>query len=77
MKNRKAYVTVAWGLDDIREHRPDWTEERCRAFLGEHGQSIVDAMALTGWEIIEDLLLMAEQEEMPSWQVVPAQEVEA
>ena len=71
------YGSGAWGIEDVRKHRPEWTEEQCRAFLCEHGQSIADAMAETGWEVIEDLLLMAEQEEMPSWRVVPAQEVEA
>lgn len=77
MKISKAYVTVAWTLDDIRKHRPGWNDEMCRAFLREHGQAIVDAMALTGWEIIEGMLALAEQEEMPVWRIADVEGVEA
>ncbi|MCY2928017.1 MAG: hypothetical protein NTV86_00705 [Planctomycetota bacterium] len=66
------YGSVAWGIEDVRKHRPGWTDEMCREFLRDHGQSIADAMTETGWEIIEGVLALAEQEEMPSWRIAEA-----
>ena len=50
------YAEVSWCSVDIRELRPDWSDERCDQFLDEYESHIQSQMIERGWYAIESLL---------------------
>lgn len=57
------YAEVAWKIDDIKELKPDWSDEQCMDFLYQNEDLIQEAMIQRGWNAIEDLLSYEETEE--------------
>ena len=50
------YVTISWCPADIKELRPDWSDEQCMQALAHIGGYLEDRSIELGWEVIEDLL---------------------
>lgn len=53
---RDKHAQVSWCVDDVREFRPGWTDERCNQFLMDNEDDIQCAMIERGWDAIKDLL---------------------
>jgi len=64
MSDRK-FAEVAWTAGDVRDLRPDWTDERCEEWLANNGSGIQDAMVERGWIAMETLLAMTDAN--PNW----------
>jgi hypothetical protein len=52
----KWYARVRWSPRDIQELRPSWTLLQCQVWLEDNQKYIVDAMIPAGWDAIEALL---------------------
>jgi riboflavin biosynthesis pyrimidine reductase len=50
------FAETCWSIDDVRQFRPDISDEAARKFLGQRAGLIQDAMVEAGWEAIETLL---------------------
>ena len=51
-----SFASVSWCVDDIKELRPDWSDNQCHSFLVDNGKYIQEAMVMAGWEAMEVLL---------------------
>ena len=51
-----SFASVSWCVDDIKELRPDWSDDECHTFLTNYEGRIQDAMVSAGWEAIDVLL---------------------
>jgi hypothetical protein len=47
------YADVAWRVEDIKEHMPDWSNERCAKWLEKNADAIQVAMIDAGGDQIE------------------------
>ncbi len=45
-------ITLVWHIDDVKEVRPDLTDEQCRAVLRQADESH-DATVGINWEVLE------------------------
>jgi len=52
-ENRIKYAQVYWTADDVRELRPDWTDEQCEELLARIEDRLQSMMIQRGWDIIE------------------------
>lgn len=57
------YVEVSWCPADVKEMRPDWSDEKCQEMLGKVSNYFQDSFIESGWEILEIHLAMQEQED--------------
>lgn len=60
MNNHKQFAKVFWTAQDLKESRPDWSEDQCNAFLDSIGEEITDAMIQAGWAVIDSKLSTGE-----------------
>lgn len=50
------FAVVKWRIADIKELRPNWTDEKCIAFLEEIESNLQDRMIERGWDVIDTLI---------------------
>jgi hypothetical protein len=50
------FARVVWAVEDVKERKPDWSDERCQKFLDHNEDAIQFAMIKTGGDEIERLL---------------------
>jgi hypothetical protein len=50
------YAQVFWTPSDIKELRPEWTDEQCEEFIARIEERITDRMIQVGWQVIEQEL---------------------
>jgi hypothetical protein len=50
------YAQVYWTPSDVKELRPEWTDEQCEEFLLRIEERISDRMIQIGWQVIEQEL---------------------
>ncbi len=55
-------VVIKWVAEDIQQLRPDWSLEDCEAVLEKFGRALTDRSIEVGWEILEVLLGMEDDE---------------
>jgi hypothetical protein len=55
-------VTVEWGIDDVRQLCPGWSDEDARDFLERHAEEIAASALQGGWLRIVQLLRVFDQE---------------
>lgn len=58
----KTFANVAWTPEDIETLREDWTLDECEAFLSRNEKHIRDRLIELGWNVIETLIEMEDQE---------------
>ena len=63
MALKTKYAQVSWNATDIREKRPDWSIGKCEEWLSDNESQIVDDMIERGWDSIDTLLDMTEENE--------------
>ena len=49
-------VTIKWSAEDIQSLRPEWSIEKCNAFIESKGEHFKQASIEQGWDIWETLL---------------------
>jgi DNA modification methylase len=59
---RDFYASVSWCAYDIKELRPDWSDEQCVEFLEENEDAIQASMIERGWYALEDIIKRKESE---------------
>lgn len=50
------FAQTRWSIDDIKELKPEWNDEKCRDFLEKYANKIVNSMVEAGWFAIENFL---------------------
>ncbi len=55
-------VVIKWVAEDIQQLRPDWSLDDCEAVLEKFGRALTDRSIEVGWEILEVLLGMEDDE---------------
>jgi hypothetical protein len=55
-------VVIRWLAEDIQQLRPDWSLDDCEAVLEKFGRALTDRSIEVGWEILEVLLGMEDDE---------------
>jgi hypothetical protein len=58
----KKFAKVSWCMADISDKRPFWSRKQCEAFLAKIESQLVDDMVQRGWDTIDTLLSMEEDE---------------
>lgn len=61
MSSRKG-VIIAWRAEDINCLREDWSDEKCQSWLNENSEAIIGACVKSGFDAIETLLAIEEQQ---------------
>jgi len=59
----KTEVVIKWSAEDIQQLRPDWALDYCEEVLEKFGRALTDRSIEVGWEIMEVLLSMEEDEQ--------------
>jgi hypothetical protein len=54
--SKPSEVIILWVVADIKEVRPDWSDERCEEFLNYYEEDIQEVCIQAGWEIINSLV---------------------
>jgi hypothetical protein len=67
-RGRDNYAVARWSVDDVHEYRsdnemPEWTDDQASDFLAGAEGNIQDRMIEAGWEALETLIRMAEEDE--------------
>lgn len=57
------YVTISWCPADVKELRPDWSDDKCMEALANVGGYLEDRSIELGWEVLETLLDMDYEDE--------------
>lgn len=47
------FCSVSWGVEDVKELRPEWSTEQAEEFLANNEERMLDLMIQRGWEILE------------------------
>jgi len=52
----KRFAQVAWTIEDVKQYRPSWSDEKCEKALSVLEERIEEAMIQAGWQVlVEDL----------------------
>lgn len=60
-------VTIKWLGEDIKQYRPDWTDEQCDYVMEEIGTVLSELSIEYGWEIMEGLIKAFEHDAEDDW----------
>jgi hypothetical protein len=55
-------VVIRWLAEDVQHLRPDWSLDDCEAVLEKFGRALADRSIEVGWEILEVLLSIEEEQ---------------
>jgi hypothetical protein len=58
------YADVSWAVEDITSLRPDWSDEKAEDFLCANQNRLRDRTIELGWEVIECLLPIEEDDDV-------------
>jgi hypothetical protein len=58
----KRFAKIAWTVDDILNLKPNWTEKQAEEWLASNEKYIQDRTIELGWEVIECLLPVNDEE---------------
>jgi hypothetical protein len=50
------YCNVSWNIKDVKELRPEWSDEEAENFLATNEDKMLDLMIQRGWEILESFI---------------------
>lgn len=50
------FAVVKWRIADIKELRPEWSDDQCIAFLDEIEGNLQDRMIERGWDVIDTMI---------------------
>lgn len=57
------YSIVSWCPADVKDMRPDWSDEKCQEMLAKVSGHLEGRIIDSGWEILDFLLEFEEKEE--------------
>jgi hypothetical protein len=55
-------VVIRWLAEDVQHLRPEWSLDDCETVLEKFGRALTDRSIEVGWEILEVLLSIEEDE---------------
>ena len=55
-------VVIRWLAEDVQHLRPDWSLDDCETVLEKFGRALTDRSIEVGWEILEVLLSIEEEQ---------------
>lgn len=55
MSNQR-YCNVSWDISDVKQFRPEWSDEEAEDFLAYNEERLLELMIQRGWEILESLI---------------------
>jgi hypothetical protein len=55
-------VVIRWLAEDVQHLRPDWSLDDCETVLEKFGRALADRSIEVGWEILEVLLSIEEEQ---------------
>lgn len=50
------FAVVKWRIADIKELKPEWSNDQCIEFLERIEGNLTDRMIERGWDVIESLI---------------------
>jgi len=50
------FLTIEWNTEDIKDLRPDWSDEKIKKFAFQNSARLEDFSVSMGWECLNDLL---------------------
>ena len=50
------YCNTSWGITDVKQLRPEWTDEEAEDFLAGNEEQMLELMIQRGWEILESFI---------------------
>ncbi len=53
---KKKFAFTHWTIEDIKERKPKWSNQKCEAWLEKNQNFILDAMVSAGNNLIDDIL---------------------
>lgn len=56
-------LTIEWSIDDIKDRRPNWSDEKCNQVLSDLAGYLEDESINAGWEVIDNCLWEYDEEE--------------
>jgi hypothetical protein len=57
------YCTTGWRAEDVSMMKPNWTIEQCEEWLQDNEGRIQDRLTELGWEVLDSLLMMEDDDE--------------
>ena len=46
------YCNTSWDITDVKQLRPEWTDEQAEDFLANNEEHMLELMIQRGWEIL-------------------------
>ena len=59
----EGYAEVTWRAEDVKAIKPNWTMPKCEEWLSDYEGKIQDRITELGWEVIDSLLMMEDDDE--------------
>jgi hypothetical protein len=61
----EGYAVVYWRAEDVKDlpRCKDWSLEKCEAWLQDNENRIQDRLTELGWEVLDSLLMMENDDE--------------
>ena len=59
----EGYAVVYWRAEDVSVMKPEWTIEQCEEWLRDNENRIQDRLTELGWEVLDSLLMMENDDE--------------
>ncbi len=53
----ESMAAVTWHAEDVKTLKPNWSLEKCNAWLEDNERHISDRLIELGWEVIDALLI--------------------
>lgn len=50
------YCNASWDITDVKQLRPEWTDEEAEDFLANNEEQMLELMIQRGWEILESFI---------------------
>jgi len=58
-----SYAKVTWRAEDVQMIKDSWPLERCEEWLSDNERHISDRLIELGWEVMDSLLMMENDDE--------------
>ena len=57
------YAVVTWRAEDVQSIQKDWSLPRCEEWLEDNEDNMKDRLTELGWEVLDALLMMEDDDE--------------
>ena len=59
----KGYAEVKWRAEDVKTIKPNWSMPKCEEWLSDYENKIQDRIIKHGWEVLEALVMIEDDDE--------------